>query len=116
MTDRRQRIRGEGDVNPVALEPLLKLPAGELAGFLIDLLRERLAGLIGGFARGRALIGRQLGDIAQQIRQLGLSSQVADAELLELLGRVRARDRLLGLSSGLGDPIQGAHDCRIVSA
>ena len=49
---------------------------------------ERLARLVGGAADGAALLGRELGDAAQQVRQLGLAAEVGDPRLLEL-GRGR---------------------------
>ena len=45
----------------------------------------RLARLVGGPADRAALLRRQLGDAAQQVRQLGLAAEVGDARVLELV-------------------------------
>jgi hypothetical protein len=47
---------------------------------------ERLAHFVGALADLAALVGRQLADPAQQVGQLGLATQQAHAELLELVG------------------------------
>ena len=77
--DRRQRIGRQRDVDAVLLERALELARrrARRARRSIALL-ERLARLVGGLADRAALLRRQLGDAAQQVRQLGLAPEVAD--------------------------------------
>ena len=67
-----------------------ELLAGERFSARGDQRLERLACFVGGLADGAALLGRELGDAAQDLRQLGLASQVAHAQLLERLAGVAA--------------------------
>ena len=108
--DRLGRLAGERDVDPVAGEARVELAGLELARALLDELLERLAGLVGGAPDGAALLGRQLGDAAQQVRQLGLAAEVADAELLERRARGGAGDGCLGLGAKRSDAVEDAHD------
>ena len=62
-------------------------PRLELGAARLDQRLERLARLVGGLADRAALLRRQLGDAAQQVRQLGLAPEVADAQLLERVAR-----------------------------
>ena len=96
---------GERDVDAVALETLLELGRRELLGALLDRGFERLARLVRGLAGGGALGGGKLGDVAQQVRQLGLAAQVLDADVLEAVRVGSGGDRLLGLGSNLRDPV-----------
>ena len=66
---------------------------------------DRPARLVGRLADLAALLGRQLGDPAQQLRQLGLAPEVLDAEALELVGGARARDRIRGRVLDLLDAV-----------
>jgi hypothetical protein len=105
VPDRGQRVGGQGDVDAFALEPLLKLVRGQLAGAFVDLPCKRLPGLVGCLAGRRALLWRQLGHVPQQVRKLSLATEVADLELLELAHRTRAFDGLHGFFLELCDPI-----------
>ena len=85
-----------------------QLRSGELDRARLDQRLERLAGLVGRPADGCPLIGRQRGDLAQQLRQLGAAAEEAHPQLLER-GRVGGGgDRGLRLAAQLCDPI--GHD------
>ena len=58
-------------------------PAAELRLARLERGLDRLARLVGGAADGAALLRRELGDAAQQVRQLGLAAEEGDAHLLE---------------------------------
>ena len=66
--DRRQWIGRQRHVDAILLETGVQLADGELTRAGIDLRLERLAHLICGLADCAALLGRQLGDAAQQVR------------------------------------------------
>ncbi len=80
--DRLRRRAGQRHVDAIRLPAALELLAAELLGARLDQRLERLARLVGGLADRAALLGRQLGDAAQQLRQLGLAPEVAHAQLL----------------------------------
>ncbi len=92
-----------GSVTSIAVggQPRVELAADELPRARVDQRLERLARLVGGRADGAALLGLQLCDVAQQLRQLGLAPQVADAQLSERLAVAAPRDRPLGLRAEL---------------
>ena len=66
---------GERDVDHVGRELRVELGRRELGGARLDRGLERLARLVGGAADGAALLGRELGDAAQQVRQLRLATR-----------------------------------------
>src|SRR3954451_9199788 len=107
---RLRRLARERDVDAVLGELRVELRCLELLGALLDERLERLARLVGGAADGAALLGRQLGDASEQVRQLGLAAEVADAQLLERLARAGAGDGLLGLGAQRSDAVEDAHD------
>ena len=77
---------------------------------------ERLARLVGGAADGAALLRRELGDAAQQVRQLGLAAQEAHPHVLELGRARRLGDRRLPGGAQLADPlVHGAAILRLHS-
>src|SRR3954454_2140401 len=108
--DRLGRLARERDVDAVLRQLRIELRCLELLGALLDELLERLARLVGGAADGAALLGRELCDAAQEVRQLGLAAEVADAQLLERLARAGPGDGLLGLGAQRSDTVQHAHD------
>ena len=103
--DRLRRLAGQRDVDAVGGQPRVELARLELRRARLDEALERLAGLVGRLADGAALLGRQLGDAAQEVGQLGLAAEVAHAQLLERGGRVGRRDRALGLRPQLVDAL-----------
>ena len=72
----------------------------------LDGLLERAPRLVGGAADGAALLGRQLGDAAQQVRQLRLAAEHVDPDLLEGVAVGGGGDRGLPLVAQLGDPVK----------
>ena len=76
---------------------------------------ERLSGGVGGLADGAALLGRQLGDAAQQVGQLGLAAEVADPDLLERVGVGGRVDRGARLALELFDPVDHAREILVSS-
>ena len=102
---RRQRVRRQRDVDAIALEALVELGGRERLGALIDRGFERLARLVGGLAGRGALGGGELGDAAQQVRQLGLPAQVLNADALEGVAVAGAGDRGLGLGPDVCDSV-----------
>src|SRR3954471_14906045 len=109
-TDRLWRLAGEGDVDAVAGEAGVELAGLELFRAVLDERLEGLARLVGGLADRAALLGRELGDAAQEVRQLGLAAEIADAELLERRARGGAGDGGLGLGAKRSDAVEDAHD------
>ncbi len=95
--NRLRRRPGQRDVDAVGRERVLQLLAVELLGTLLDQRLQRLASLVCGLAHRAALLGRQLRDAAQHLRQLGLAPEVAHAQLLQRLGCARRGDLRLGL-------------------
>ncbi len=103
--DLRQRVAGQGDVDAVALEALLELARRQLLGAPLDRCFQRLASLVGRLAGGRALLRCKLGDVAQEIGQLGLAPQILDAHVLQCLGVGCAGDRVFRLGAYLLDSL-----------
>jgi hypothetical protein len=99
---RLRRVARQRDVDPVLREAPVELRRLELGGALREHALERDAHLVGGLADGAALLRRQLADGAEGRRQLGLPSEVAHPQLLELLGAARFANRALGLAPELG--------------
>ena len=114
--DGRKRVSREGHVDAVGDEALLELGAGQLAAPGFDGGLERLARLVGRLAGRGPLLGRELGDAAQEVGQLGLAAQVAHADLLERGRRGRRGDRVAGLLLDLRNPIRRAHQRAILDA
>ena len=111
--DRRDRAAGERDVDDVRGEPLLELRGLELAAARLDRALERAARLVGGAADRAALLRRQVGNVAEQVRQLGLAAEVADPHLLERGAVPGPRDLRGGAVMELGDPVKhGGPFCR----
>jgi hypothetical protein len=92
----RRPIGGQADVELGGLQLLRAL--GD-HGF------ERLASLVGGLADAPALLRRELRDAAQEVGQLGLAPQEADAQVLERGGRRRPGDRRLGVGAQAVDAL-----------
>src|SRR5205085_8323619 len=105
VPQRRAGVWGQGDIDAIALEAPLQLACGELLGALLDRLLERPSHLVGRPAGGRALLRGELGDSPEQIRQLGLPPQEANARLLERVAVLRGRDRPLGFLPDLRDAL-----------
>ena len=89
-----------------ALEELIAARAQELDAAEID---TRLARLVGRLADRAALLGRELGDAAQQVGQLGLAPEEAHAQLLQRRRIAGTADGRLGLGAQLVDAVQRAH-------
>ena len=107
---------GKRDVDHVGGEPGVELGGLELGRARLDRRLERLARLVGGAADGAALLGRELGDAAQQVRQLGLAAQEAHPHVLELRRVRRVGDRRLAGGAQLADPlVHGAAILRLHS-
>ena len=64
----------------------LELERLELGRARVDRGLQRLARLVGALADRTALLGRELADVAQQVRQLGFTAEEAHAHLFELGG------------------------------
>jgi hypothetical protein len=96
---------GERDVGDVGGQAGVELGGLELGGARLDRRLERLARLVGGAAHGAALLGRELGDAAQQVRQLRLAAEVPHADVLELGRPRRLGDRRLAGGAQLADPL-----------
>ena len=92
---------GQGDVDRVGGQASVELAPLELRAAGVERGLERPARLVGGPADGAPLLGRQLGDAAQQVGQLGLAPEVRDPGGLELGGPAGGRD------VGLGPGAQG---------
>src|SRR5205085_12151112 len=101
VPEARRRVAWEGDVDPVGLQAFLELLGLQRARAELEHLLERLARLVRRLAGGAALLGRQGRDPAQDLRELGLASEVAHAQLLELADAARLRDGGLGLAAQL---------------
>ena len=104
-TDLRLRVRGQRDVDPILYQAGIELGRCQRGDLGVDRGLDCLPGLIGGLPGGGALVGCQLRDSAQQVGQLGLAPEIADAHLLELRGAARRRDRGHCLLLQLGDPL-----------
>ena len=81
----------------------------ELGLARVDRGLQRQARLVGALADRSALLGRELADVAQQVRQLRFAAEEAHADLFEVGGRGGGGDRGLPLGSQRGDPVGGAH-------
>jgi hypothetical protein len=95
----------QSHVDDVGGEPRVELLAVDLLAAAADQRLDRPARLVGRLADLAALLRRQLGHAAQQLRQLGLAPEVLDAEALELVGGARARDRIRGRVLDLLDAV-----------
>ena len=107
---------GQRDVDDVGGQLRVELGGVELGRARLDRGLERLARLVGGAADRRALLRGELGDAAQQVRQLRLAAEEAHPHVLEL-GRVRRLgDRRLAGRAQLADPlVHGAAILRLHS-
>ena len=101
----RRGRAGERDVDHVGGQPGVELGRLERVRARLDRRLERAPGLVGGAADLPALGRVELGDPAQQVRQLGLAPEEAHAHLLELGGARRAGDGGLALGPQLADPL-----------
>ncbi len=88
---------GQGDVDPVLGEPRFQLAGVKRLATRLDQRLELLARLVGAGADHAPFLGRQLGDPAQDRRQLGLAAEVADPQLLQLRRARSGLDRRRGL-------------------
>ena len=100
--DGRRRGAGQRDVDAVVLEALAQLLQLELRAARADRGVRAGAHFVGELSDRAALLRRQVGDPAQQVRQLGLAAQEAHTRVLELLRRARGGDRREGI---LADPL-----------
>jgi hypothetical protein len=105
---RRQRRGGQRHVDPVAHELRVELGGRELAVARLDQRLQRLARLVGGLADRAALLGRQLRDAAQHVRQLGSAAEEADPRLLQRVRRGGGGDGRLALVLELVDALDHA--------
>src|SRR4029077_13229990 len=105
---RRQWGAGQRHVDPVVRELLLQLGASQRRAPLLAQLLQRLACDVRGLADRTALLGRQLRDAAQHVRQLGSAAEVLDPRLLERVGRLGGGDRRLPLLPQCVDPLDHA--------
>ena len=80
--------------------------ASSSLGAPLEQLLERLARRFAAAADLAPFLRRQLGDAAQDRRQLGFAAQVADPQLLQLGGAGRGLDRRRGLAPDLLDPLK----------
>ena len=109
MPGGQDRGAGQRHVDDVGRELLLELERLELGEPRVDRGLERLTRLVGALADRPALLGRELADVAQQVRQLGFTAEEAHADVLELGGCGGGGDRRLPLGAQCGDPVGGAH-------
>ena len=86
--------------------------ASSSAGARVDRRLQRLARLVGALSDRTSLLGRELADVAQQVRELGFTAEEAHAHLFELGGCGGGGDRRLPLGAQCGDPVGGAHGRR----
>ncbi len=84
VTDRCGRVPGQRDVRAVAREAVAQLGRLEIPGTRGDQRLEPLARLVGGLPDLPALRRLEVGDPAQEVRQLGLAPEEAHPQLLEL--------------------------------
>ena len=96
-------------------EPGVELRPLELGAAGLDGGLERLAGLVGRPPDRAALLRRELGDAAQQVRQLRLAAEVRDPRVLELGGAGRRGDRRGPLRLELLDPVPHARATLVTS-
>ena len=102
--DRLGRRAGQRDVDAVGGQPRVELAGLELAAALLDQRLERLARLVRRPPDDPALLGRQLGDAAQQVRQLRLAPEEPHPHVARAPRSASALgDRRLGLGAELGD-------------
>ena len=103
--DRLGRVAGEGDVDAVLAEPAFELAGLELGMAGRDRLLELAAQLVGRLADTTALLGRQVGDAAQQVGQLGLAPEPLHAHLLERAGGGGRGDGVARVAGDLFDAV-----------
>ena len=101
------RRAGQRDVDHVGGELLLELDRLQLRLAGVDGRLQRLARLIGALADRAPLLRRQLADIAQHVRQLGLAAEESNPDLFEVGGRGGGGDGRLPLGAQRGDPVGG---------
>ena len=103
--ERLRRRARQCDVDAILDELGVELGARELGTARLDQRLERLAGGVRRLADGGALLGLELRDLAQHLRQLGLAAEIAHPQLLELSARRGRADRGLGLPAKLLDAV-----------
>ena len=108
--DRRERVGRQRDVDPVLLQAVAQLGRREMAARCFDQPLELLPDLVCGLTGGGPLLGRQLGDVAQQVRELRLAPEVADPDLLER--RVSSAAAIAASASCLIWAIRSVISCR----
>jgi len=111
-----RRSAGQRDVDAVRAEAHVELGRRKRRGTLLDQCLKGLARRVRRRADRRALLGWQLRDAAQQLRQLGLAPEVGDPDLLERHALPRRGDRRLPRGRKLSDPVEGAHAGAILVA
>ena len=90
VADRLRRRPGQRHVDAVPGEPLGRSPRRRARRRATRSATRAPGGpRCRALPTGAALVGRKVGDAAQDRRQLGLAAEVADAELLELVGAAR---------------------------
>ena len=104
----RRRAR-ERDVDDVGGERGLELDRLQFGLARVDRRLQRLARLVGALPDGTSFLGRELADVAQEVRQLGFTAEEAHAHLFELGGCGGGGDGRLPLGAQCGDPVGGAH-------
>ena len=87
----------QGEIEPPAAALGLTLRLDGLGQSVVDQHLELLLGLVRGEAKGRPLLGRSRAKRTQEQRQLALTPEKANADLLELRRRVRRVDCLARL-------------------
>lgn len=95
--ERLRWIARQGHVDPVGGQALLELAPLELAAAFVEQSLELSARSVRLLADLRAAFGRQRADRAQELRELGLATQVADAQILQLGEARGGPNRPLGL-------------------
>ena len=107
VADRPRRRPGQGDVDPVAGEPRSRARRRRAASARASSsASSSLRALLAAAADLAAFLRRQLGDPAQDRRQLGFAAEVADPQLLQLGAVAGGLDRGRGLVPDLLDPLK----------